>query len=199
MSNGDGYVYSRRLDQAGLQALLEARQRELAYVMQESDADITFKEIAGLDQPWPRGRAFGETLEVRWTQEESGRYRVLLLSEVPQSDLAEAGWRVREGLAAVDGVRIYLWGRHYSALRGGQPKGLPHAWVEASDNDLIPAIEHERLPHAWVEARIPRELKYPWSQEDEWVYLQAVEYRDEGMVRLTRFKGLGGETRGGQR
>ncbi len=179
MSNG--YVYSRRLDRAGLQALLGARRGELAYVMQETDADIAFAEITALDQPWSRGRAFGETLEVRWTQEEGERYRVLLLSEAPQSDLAEAGWCVREGLTAVDGVRIYLWGRHYSFLRGGQPEGLPHAWVQAS---------------------IPRELHYPWPQPDERVYLRAVEYREGGIVRLTRFKGLKGdegETRGGQR
>lgn len=175
-SNDNGYVYSRRLDRDRLQTLLETRRGELAYAMQETDADIAFEAISVLDRPWSRGRVFGETLEVRWAQEDDGRYRVLVLAETPQPTLAEAGWRVRAGLAAEDEVRVYLWGRHYSSLRGGQPEGLPHRWVQAS---------------------IPRELKYPWPEKDEWVYLQAVEYRENGVVRLTRFKGLGGETRGG--
>ena len=166
MSNGDGYVYSRWLDLTGLQNLLGARRGELAYVMQETDADIAFKEITALDQPWSQGRAFGETLEVRWTQEKDGRYRVLVLTERPRPDLTEAGWHAHEGLTAVDGVRIYLWGRHYAFLRGGQPEGLPHAWVQAS---------------------IPRELKYPWTGRDERLYLRAAEYRESGVVRLIRF------------
>lgn len=177
MSDGTGYLYSQCLDQADLEALLETRREELTYVMQETDADIAFDEISNLNQPWPRGRAFGESLEVRWTQE-AGRYHVVLLTETPQPNLSEEGWRTREGLTAKDEVRVYLWGRHHDFLREGQPEGVRHRWVQAS---------------------IPRELDYPWSRRDEWVFLRVVEYSENAMVRLTRFKGLDGETTGGER
>jgi hypothetical protein len=172
MNEGIGYVYSKTLSPAELKSFLDERQEKLGCVIQETGSDITFDPISKLNQPRAKGRAFGEELEVRWERREGGDYHVLVLSETEQRDLLGDGWQERE-MTTIEGRRVYLWGRHYRFLRGGQ---------------------RDQEPHVWVQASIPRPLEYPLD-DHEFAYIEAVEYRQNGMMCLTRFKGLKGENR----
>ena len=99
------------------------------------------------------------------------KYQLLILGE-DRWQVGE-GW-TRQEMETQDGGRIYLWGHHHSFLEGVNGRAVPHEWVQAS---------------------IPRPLCYPLQARKEYVYLETVDYRREGMILLTRFKRLGGEDR----
>lgn len=170
----DGYVYSKTISAIAIRAFLTKPSAPLEYILQESAASITFERFAtpGEDWlPWDKGRAFGLEVEVRWQRIANEQFHLLVLSEVRQEPLVKDGWRERV-MQAEGGDKIYLWGRHLAYLIGAEDWDGPDEWVEAS---------------------IPRPLRYPLRERKEFASIEAVRYRQDGMIVLTRFRQLTGE------
>lgn len=169
----DGYVFSKTASPAVLRALLTEPPARLDYIMQESSSDIAFGRFTALGEdwePWDCGCAFGRDLEVRWQRLDEGMFQLLVLSETPQPTLED--WPRPRVMEAEPGGKVYLWGRERSFLTGArQPAGTPE----------------------WVQASIPRKLCYPLDERSEFAFIEAMNYRQGGMIVLSRFCGLGGE------
>ncbi|MBL7183265.1 MAG: hypothetical protein ISS50_02320 [Anaerolineae bacterium] len=161
-----GTVYYRRDGPDVLKALLRGYARRLEYVIQERLEDSRFVRTNdwSMGDLWPRGRAFGPELEVRWWEVEPGRYGLLVLSEKDEG--LKDGWTQEthevRSTAEDRPLKVYLWGTH-------KGQGV------------------------WIETRIPRELRYPLDSPQDFAYLEIAEYSRDGMVRFTRFRGLKGE------
>ncbi len=166
----EGYVYSRAdADETVLRDVIWRLRSELAYVVQTRIEDIAFDVLPEDDLAafWPEGRAFGPGAEIRWQQAGSGRYNLMVLSEI-QRDLGE-DWtnqpcQVRDRGPDDEPLRFYLWDTWQPAMK------------------------------AWVEVRIPRPLPYPVSPPDpskrHRIYVTAAEYAQDGMVRFICWKML---------
>ena len=180
----NGFVYAHSgLDAKALRNLLDTLEGS-AYVVQETQVRIRFIRLDDLDELWDEGRAFDETLEVRWrlnaeAEQTEPLYRVRVLSEQRQS--LEGAWRMVE-MDVDEEDRIWLWGRHWRWLTG----------IEKASKDDI--------PHAWTQAEIPGQdtLAYP-HEPAEFLYLRTVDYSREGVTLMTRFKGLLSENRSQRR
>lgn len=165
-----GYVYYRGgLTAAERDQVLQQVSARLTAVIHHSPNQIHF--VA-----WPAvtlgnsGRAFGETLEARWSPQEADRWEMMLLSETAQTDLD--GWQAST-MAADAPQTIWLWGNHWQSRAG--------------------AGQTETVPEGWVQAEIEADLHYPVSgsgQARPVVKVKARTYRQQGIVRLTRFMAL---------
>ncbi len=109
---------------------------------------------------WSRGRVFGPRTEMRWWAADDNGYEVLVLSET-QPDLPAAEWQ-EQRLEIRERYYLYLWG------------------------------ERKEGDDCWIETRIPRPLHHPLN-EQEWrqrqlpyVVVEALDYAENGVVRLTR-------------
>jgi hypothetical protein len=144
--------------------------KRLEYVILERLEEIRFMQMKKwtVGDFWPRGRAFGPELEVRWQEVKLGMYDLLVLSEKDEN--LKDGWEqetheVRTTDAENHPLKIYLWGTH----------------------------KKDRDKDVWIETRIPRKLEYPLDSPKDFAYLEVAEYSQTGIVRFTRFQGLKGE------
>jgi len=168
-----GYVYYRgRLTAAERDQILQQVGARLTAVIHHSPNQIHFAA-------WPaltlgnNGQAFGETLEARWWPQEADRWEMLLLSESAQTNLA--GWQAST-MDADAPQAIWLWGNHWQSLAGAGQAGT--------------------VPEGWVQAEIAADLHYPVAGSGETkpiVQVKSRTYRQQGIVRLTRFMALTAE------
>jgi len=178
------YLYrsKQRVSAQAVQALLATPPAPLQYILQESASQIKFFRFSerGRDwQLWPEGRAFGEHAEVRWLWEQNG-FHLLVVSDAQVEALADEPWEAPQKLEEMPVRRIFLWGQHWDWLTGA---------TKAPD----PPKRHE-----WVQASIPKPLPYPLGKK-RFAYIEAVDCRQDGMVILTRFRGLGGQDKEDER
>lgn len=163
-----GYVYYRAgLTTAERDKVLHDYAEQLQFVIHRSANQILFPAW----QPQtllPAGQAFGKQVEIRWQPSDHARWDVQLLSESRQPTLETAGWEHAE-MDVTDEWSVYLWGEHWASLRG--------------------ADSTADLPDAWVQAQIEADLHYPvvGSKNKPSVRATVKAYRQEGIVRLTRF------------
>lgn len=117
------------------------------------------------------GQAFGPQAEIRWQPTAPGAWEILLISETPRPALKQAGWQETE-MDVDDGEQsIILWGQHWTSLHGAD-----------ADDEALQAW-------GWVQAQITADLHYPvpGNQDRPGVKVKARTYRQQGVVRLTRF------------
>jgi len=166
---GKGYLYFR----AG--ATTQERDRQLqqeniAAIIHHSANQIRFDDAQPANL-LPHGQAFGPDAELRWRPDGSGQWELLLISEKCRSALSQTSWQ--ETILDVDEkeTSIFLWGKHWQSLEG------------ADENN--PALQG----WGWVQAQIKADLHYPvtGSAKKPIVRVAARTYRQQGVVRLTRF------------
>lgn len=124
----------------------------------------------------PAGQAFGPDGEMRWQPcgagqpVLAGKWEILLICETPRPALKQAGWQETE-MDVDDEESIILWGQHWTSLEGADENSEAlQGW-------------------GWVQAQIGADLHYPvgGSGNKPIVKVRAKTYRQQGVVRLTRF------------
>jgi hypothetical protein len=177
---------SRSLPHDALAGVLKRLAPHLNYALLGRPAEVRFQrlgpppgqlDIASLDPcAWESGRCFGTTSEVRWRRRRD-QWRVLVVGDTFDptltGELAEMLGEARE-LVREQAHYALLWGRRCPELIEGRP--------------------------TWFEERIPRFLRYPWTEPDELLRLTVMAYRVEdehdpaGAEHVYRFAGLSGVT-----
>jgi hypothetical protein len=166
MSEQTGYVYFRSgLSEAERDAALDGLEG-LTAVIHYSATQMRFESWRPAELA-ANGRAFGPAGEARWEMDGDGRYSLLVSGETPRPELRGPGWQ--SGEMSVDPAEtIYLWGDHWRSLVGA----------------------NEAAPDGWVQAQIEADLRYPvqgGGRNQPLVQVEAQNYRQEGVIRFTRF------------
>lgn len=166
MDEQPGYVYFRGGLSAAERDDVLATVPNLTAVIHHSPTRIQFAawRPAALAA---RGRAFGPEWEARWEEDGNGRYDVLVIGEQPDSRLTAPDWQLDASFSVDQPQEIYLWGDYWRSLMG------------AGDN----------APDGWVQAQIEAALSYPVAGDKDkpLVRVEARQYRQAGIIRLTRF------------
>lgn len=179
------WAYSWTLPAAQLAALLRAQEPSLAQTILERNLGLsTFESL--VEQPpirfisvarppdqfhfddrfdpheWECGRAFGETMELRWRRR-GGEFAVLLIAEssltLPDDAQAEIELPEPVSLHRDDElIKMILWG-------------------EWQNPKLEPELPPNPARHWWYEERIPQFLGYPWVDNDGHLAIEVARYR----------------------
>ncbi len=108
-------IYAQTLTEAELTTLLAAHRSQLPFAIVERADSIRFPaaETALLPTEWPRGRAFGATIEVQWNAQTTD-FHTLWISE----DAPAEGWIVSLDLSSCESnfQTYFLWGPDNIAL-----------------------------------------------------------------------------------
>jgi len=143
----------------------------LQFIYAEEPANIYLERFRLPDPRWTHGRAFGPTLEVRWSKRYDGQVDVTVLTESTLT--LGSNWRRVEdwdktNVVAEDGTTMLLgvFKQHRMAPGGGGPNA----------------------PAEWADARVPHPLLYPVqaTPNDRWARLKVKTYRVNGCPVLTR-------------
>ncbi|MBE2199678.1 MAG: hypothetical protein IAE79_13770 [Anaerolinea sp.] len=169
MDEQTGYVYFRGgLSATERDAVLDALPN-LTAVIHHSPTRIQFDawRPAALAA---HGRAFGPEWEVRWEGDGNGRYDVLVSGEQPNPHLTAPDWQLDAPFTVDKLQEIYLWGDYWRSRVGADD--------DADDR--------------WVQPQIEAALSYPVAGDKDkpLVRVEARQYRQAGIIRLTRFSHL---------
>jgi hypothetical protein len=108
---------------------------------------------------WPRGRVFHASVEIRWEPWSSRQdsFRAMVVTETNRAPGGD-GWTKHDFDEVIE-TRVLLWG------------------------------ERKKGDSYWKEERIPRPLQYPvqWSEAEPMAAIEARDYLQGGVIRLTRF------------
>lgn len=176
--DGQPKVYHRRVAaDAWIDVVDGLKQKfELKFTYAEEPANLHLAKYHRPQANWTHGRAFGPTLEVRWSHRRDGQVDLLLLTE---SEPCPQGWEsipVAEGekpleVDAVEESKVMLVGMHRRHLASTHRKA------------------GQDVPHEWIETRIPRPLVYPLPETpnpERWAQLRVRVYRIAERPVLTR-------------
>ncbi len=174
--DGQPQVYHRRVAADAWVNVVDGLKDKFKFVYAEEPADLHLTEYVRPRPNWTHGRAFGTTLEVRWSRRCDGQVDLLLLTE---SEPRPQGWTSipvaeDEGPLEIDAAEegtVMLVGVHRRHLASTHRKA------------------GQDVPHEWIETRIPRSLVYPLpeaSEPERWAQLRVVVYRVAGRPVLTR-------------
>lgn len=168
-------AYSLNLPAAKLLELLGTLESKFGYAILESVTDVSFVSVAhpprefhfdsGFDLlKWERGRAFGESLELRWRRR-GKEFAVLIISDAPPGDekqITSAIGSLGKGVrltkdADAPAMQARLWGE----------------WQNPKDEKDLPDPNR----HWWYEERIPRFLDYPYDDQEQYLAIEVARYR----------------------
>ncbi len=144
-----GYVRYVRGDAETVKEHLDEYTQELEYLIQERVEEVRFVRWDGQlpGPPWPRGRAFGTQVEVRWRQVAPDTFDVLVLTETEQLGPEWICFETREPHGQ-ESLRHYLWGTHRAELGGWVEAQLPRPLRYPLDSPqsfaYVEAIEYSR-------------------------------------------------------
>ncbi len=169
-------VYHRRAAADEWVDVVDGFKDKVRFIYAEEPADLHLINYHRPQASWTHGRAFGPTLEVRWSHRRDGQVDLLLLTE---GEPCPQGWESTpvaedEGPLDVDMAEestVLLVGTHRRHLASSHRKA------------------GQDVPHEWIETRIPRPLVYPLPETPEparWVQLRVKVYRAAGRPVLTR-------------
>jgi hypothetical protein len=169
-------VYHRRVAADAWIDVVDGFKDKFKFIYAEEPADLHLTEYVRPRPNWTHGRAFGATLEIRWSRLCDGQVDMLLLTEgepCPQGwtpvPVAEDEGPVEAG--AAEESTAMLVGMHRRHLASTHRKA------------------GQDVPHEWIETRIPRPLVYPLPEVPEpehWARLKVIVYRAAGRPVLTR-------------
>lgn len=170
-------LYHRRLPTDEWVAVVDALNQKgaLQYLYAEEPATIHLAAYRRPEAHWSYGRAFGEAMEVRWSQRRDGQVDLVLLTEV---ELAEPGWQpmplAEDGLATLE-AKVEDGGIMLLGVSRRHPKS--------------PYGGDREAPDEWTESRTPRPLNYPVKTGDppeRWARVKAKIYYVNDRPVLTR-------------
>jgi len=178
-------VYHRRVTASAWIDVVDGFRDKVEFIYAEEPADLHLTKYCCPKPIWSHGRAFGTTLEIRWSRRYDGQVDLLLLTE---NEPCPKGWdpvpvAEDEGPLKVDAAEesmVMLAGTHRRHLASTHRKA------------------GQDVPHEWIETRIPHPLVYPLDETPEpkrWARLKVVVYRAAGRPVLTRLVGVEEETR----
>ncbi len=183
---GQPQVYHRRVAANKWISVVDGFKNRVEFIYAEEPADLHLTGYCCPEASWSHGRAFGPTLEVRWTLRYDGQVDLLLISE---REPCPEGWEPvsvagDEGPLEVDESKKSKW----VMLVGTHRRHLASTHRKAG----------QEVPHEWIETRIPRPLVYPLPEKSKpkrWARLKVIIYRAASRPVLTRMVGVEEETR----
>ncbi|TEU18859.1 MAG: hypothetical protein E3J21_05065 [Anaerolineales bacterium] len=169
-------VYHRRVAADEWIDAVDGFKDKVKFIYAEEPADLHLTNYRRPQASWTHGRAFGPTLEVRWSHRRDGQVDLLLLTE---SEPCPQGWEpitVAEDekpleVDAAEESTVMLVGMHRRHLASTHRKA------------------GQDVPHEWIETRIPRPLVYPLDETpdpERWARLKVRVYRVAERPVLTR-------------
>lgn len=175
-------VYHRRVTDDAWVDQVDGFRDKLEFVYAEEPGDLHLTGYRRPEPGWTHGRAFGPTLEVRWSRRRDGEVDLLLLTE---SEPCPRRW---ESIPLAEGA----------GPMGVEPPEESTVMLVGTHRRHL-ASTHRRagqdVPHEWIETRIPRPLVYPLPETprpERWARLWVRVYRAAGRPVLTRMVDMEG-------
>jgi len=175
-------VYHRRVAAKDWIDVVNSFKDKVAFIYAEEPADLYLTEYRRPQPGWTHGRAFGPTLEVRWSRQRDGQADLLLLTE---SEPCPKDWTPIPVAIDERPVEIDVAEESTVMLVGTHRRHLASTHRKAGQD----------VPHEWIETRIPRPLVYPLDETPEperWARLRVIVYRAAGRPVLTRMVDMEG-------